>query len=171
VSANQVNAVVPASGSFPWAGISVSTQAGSSATITTFMENANPSLFTMDGSGVGPGAILNQDYTVNSPSNPAARGSTIILFGTGGGLISPLFADGQIAPTASQLVMAPYLQVGFGGTAAGKVLYAGAAPGEINGLVQVNVTIPSGAPTGPAVPILLSLYPYESQSGVTVAIW
>jgi uncharacterized protein (TIGR03437 family) len=31
-------------------------------------------IFTVDASGVGPGAILTRDSTINSPSNPAKRG-------------------------------------------------------------------------------------------------
>jgi uncharacterized protein (TIGR03437 family) len=36
---------------------------------------AEPGLFTADGTGKGQGAILNQDYSVNSASKPAAAGS------------------------------------------------------------------------------------------------
>jgi len=53
------------------------------ANLQLSVADAAPALFTTDGSGVGPGAILNHDYTVNSPSNPAERGSTIMLFATG----------------------------------------------------------------------------------------
>lgn len=40
-------------------------------------------IFTSDSSGSGQTAALNQDYSVNSASNPALRGSVVILFGTG----------------------------------------------------------------------------------------
>jgi hypothetical protein len=35
---------------------------------------ASPAIFTQDGSGVGQGAIVNQDQSLNSPSNPAIKG-------------------------------------------------------------------------------------------------
>jgi hypothetical protein len=35
---------------------------------------SSPGLFTLDGSGQGQGAILNQDGTINGPLNPAPRG-------------------------------------------------------------------------------------------------
>ena len=56
-----------------------------------------PAIFTVDASGVGPGAILNQDSTVNSPSNPANRGSAVALFATGAGQTNPPGVDGQVA--------------------------------------------------------------------------
>ena len=39
-------------------------------------------IFTMDQSGTGQGAILNQDGTVNGPGNPAAKGSVVSIFAT-----------------------------------------------------------------------------------------
>src|SRR5687768_8289887 len=57
---------------------------------------SRPGIFSRDGSGRGQGAILNEDGTFNSPSNPARRGSTITMFGTGGGEADPGVVDGQI---------------------------------------------------------------------------
>ena len=37
------------------------------------------------------------------------------------------------------------------------VAYAGAAPGLVAGVLQVNVKIPDNAPTGDAVPVTLSI--------------
>src|ERR1035438_4197676 len=44
---------------------------------------------TADASGAGPGAVLNQDGTLNSAANPAAAGSIVSLFGTGAGWTTP----------------------------------------------------------------------------------
>ena len=52
---------------------------------------AAPALFTTDSSGKGQGAILNQDGSANGPTNPAAKGSIVVLFGTGEGLITHTF--------------------------------------------------------------------------------
>ena len=38
---------------------------------------SRPGIFSLDSTGQGQGAILNEDGTVNSPSNPARRGSII----------------------------------------------------------------------------------------------
>jgi uncharacterized protein (TIGR03437 family) len=42
----------------------------------------------MASSGSGQGAILNQDWSVNSAALPAARGDILMLFGTGGGIVT-----------------------------------------------------------------------------------
>jgi uncharacterized protein (TIGR03437 family) len=44
-----------------------------------------PALFTINSSGVGRASVLNQDNSVNDPSNPAARGSVIQIYATGEG--------------------------------------------------------------------------------------
>jgi hypothetical protein len=65
----------------------------------------------------------------------------------------------------------PLLQVygSIGGVAA-EVQYAGAAQGLIAGVIQVNILIPAGAPSGEAVPITLTIGQRESGTGVTLAI-
>jgi uncharacterized protein (TIGR03437 family) len=78
-------------------------------------------------------AALNEDGTVNSASNPAARGTVVSLFATGLGP-APL-------PVIEPYVLAPIP----GGAAGMQVLFAGRV-GE--GLFQVNVRIPQSATPG-----------------------
>ncbi len=47
--------------------------------------------------------------------------------------------------------------------------YAGGAPGEVAGLLQVNVQIPAGIPTG-AVPVIIQIGGVRSPTGVTLSI-
>jgi hypothetical protein len=54
---------------------------------------AVPGLFSVDASGRGQGAILNQD---NSALNPAEKGSIIQRFGTGDGVTNPAGVDGRV---------------------------------------------------------------------------
>ena len=54
-------------------------------TVTLPVTSATPAIFSLAENGSGPGAILNQDYSVNSASNPAAAETEIQIFGTGGG--------------------------------------------------------------------------------------
>jgi uncharacterized protein (TIGR03437 family) len=122
----------------------------------------------MDGSGAGQGAILNQNSTVNSPSNPAAKGSIIIVFATGAGQTDPGGTDGQLAGDPLPIPLLP-VSVQIGGLDA-KVLYAGAAPGLVAGVLQVNCVAPLDSPSGYAVPIVLSVGKTSSPAGVTVAI-
>jgi uncharacterized protein (TIGR03437 family) len=130
--------------------------------------DAAPAIFTMDGGGVGPGAILNQDFSVNSPSNPAEKGSVIIVFATGAGQTDPAGTDGQIASDTLPKPLLP-VSVQIAGREA-KVLYAGAAPGMVAGLLQVNCIVPLGSPSGYAVPVALSVGNISSPAGVTLAV-
>jgi uncharacterized protein (TIGR03437 family) len=128
---------------------------------------AAPAIFTLNATGSGPGAILNQDYTVNSYSNPADPGSIVMVYGTGLGALIPLPIDGKIADAAADSALPVTASVaGVPAT----VMYAGAAPGLIAGVVQVNVQIPGVAASNPAAPISLSVGAAVSAPGVTVAI-
>ena len=48
--------------------------------------------------------------------------------------------------------------------------YAGGVPGDVAGVMQVNVQIPSGIETGSAMPVSLKVLNTSSQTGVTVAV-
>jgi len=94
----QVSAVVP----YGVAGktstqVQVQYQGAVSNTVTKQVQAATPAIFSLDSTGVGPGAILNEDTSVNSTGNPAARGSVIALYCTGGGVTTPATAtDGLV---------------------------------------------------------------------------
>jgi uncharacterized protein (TIGR03437 family) len=142
---------------------------------------AAPGLFTANQSGSGQAAVLNQDNSINSAANPAAVGSTITLYGTGQGQVSPAVQDGAAAGTSplsytiavptsnpttcltSQPSMCVAVSSNFG-----NVEYSGLAPGYV-GLWQINVTIPAGTPTGSAIPIRVVI-DSTSSNIVTVAI-
>ena len=69
---------------------------------------AAPAVFTVDATGTGQGSIVNQDGTVNSGANPAARGSIVSIYATGEGLdttANPLFAIGAIFADFSECPM------------------------------------------------------------------
>jgi uncharacterized protein (TIGR03437 family) len=137
----------------------------------------SPGIFTLNAGGQG--AIENQDYSINGPSNPATVGSTIIIYGTGQGLVSPPVADGIAASSASNTVAVPTsdpaaclvnqqsMCVAIGSTW-GNVTYSGLAPGLI-GVWQINVQVPKGTLTGNAVPIRVVIDGTPSNL-VTVAI-
>ncbi len=127
-----------------------------------------PGLFTTGVTGVGQGAILNEDFTVNSEENPAARGSIVMLYGTGEGITDPPAVDGKSAGFPLHVPVAP-VSVSLGGEDAA-VTYAGAAPGLVSGVIQVNVRVPEGIEPGPTVPVLLKVGDAASQPGVTLAV-
>ncbi len=182
LSNNQINAVVPfeLSDVVGTANSSVSAVVWDGAAFTnTYPVIAvaeDPGVFTLGGLGTGQGAILNygaasQSYTINSTKNAASRGSTIVIYATGLGiLVSPL-ADGIIAET-SDVVTDP-VQVTIGGQPS-VVSYAGAAGGSVAGLIQINAIIPPTVSVGTAVPVTVAggtaATARRSQANVTVAV-
>jgi uncharacterized protein (TIGR03437 family) len=166
---SQINAVVPYGVSGKTATqLEVTSQGEMIARVSLSTAATVPAIFTLNSSGVGPGAILNQDLTVNSPSNPAGRGSAVSVFATGAGQTDPPGIDGQVAGTILPSPLLP-VSVRIGGLDA-QTLYAGGAPGLIAGVIQVSCLIPIAAPSGLSVPIVLTIGPASSQAGVTLAI-
>jgi uncharacterized protein (TIGR03437 family) len=107
----------------------------------TALQPANPALFTANLQTSGAALAVNQDGTVNSAANPAPKGSTIALYGTGTGLTNPVLPDGAAAPVSPLAMTALPVTATITGVAA-QVIWAGAAPG-FAGLSQINVQIPS----------------------------
>src|SRR5262249_34668670 len=108
----------------------------------------SPSIFSKDYTGSGQGAILNQDgVTVNSSARPADRGSVVSIYATGEGQTMPGGIDGEIARGSTMPKPSRAVQVWIDGRPA-ELLYAGAAPGQVAGLFQVNARIPADARAG-----------------------
>jgi uncharacterized protein (TIGR03437 family) len=167
--AQQVSAVVPYAVSGKTSTqIQVTYQGQNSNVVTMPVTNAVPGIFTMDASGVGQGAIVNQDGTVNSASNPAAIASYISVYATGEGQTRPGGIDGKPAETPAPVPIATVTAT-VGGLNA-DVQYAGGAPGALAGLLQVNVQVPQKIAAGPSVPIVLTIGGQKTLTGVTVSI-
>jgi uncharacterized protein (TIGR03437 family) len=167
-SARQVAAVVPYAVAGKTTTLMQVVYQGATSTATPLpVEASAPAVFTADASGRGLGAIQNQDTSYNSPSNPAAAGSIIVLYGTGEGLTDPAGLDGRIA---ADLLPKPVLPVSvqIGGLDA-PVDYYGAAPGAVAGEMQINVRIPQGLGPGPAS-VVVKVGDKLSQPGVTVML-
>jgi uncharacterized protein (TIGR03437 family) len=132
--------------------------------------SAVPGLFSGDSSGSGQGAILNQDASYNSAQLPAARGSIVVLYGTGEGQTSPGGLDGAVAASSFPKPLLP-VSVTIGGQPVdpAAVLYAGAAPNSIAGLFQVNVKVPCSVKAGNAA-VVVQVGTGQSQKGITVAV-
>jgi uncharacterized protein (TIGR03437 family) len=168
VTSSQVSAIVP----YELDGLSrtslqVEYQGIRSAPFLLPIIQAGPGIFTLNASGTGQGAILNQDGSVNGPQNPAARGSVVSVFATGEGQTSPPGVDGSIVPASGLRHPAAPVTASIGGQQA-DVVYAGSAGGQVSGLFQANLRVPSSLPAGPAaVTLTVGL---TSQPGVTVAL-
>jgi uncharacterized protein (TIGR03437 family) len=114
----------------------------------------SPGLFTVDGSGSGQVAALNQDGSMNNGANPAKAGSILTLYGTGQGSISGMSADGQPAQGIVDTPETPQVFINSGFIPSGDVQFSGLAPGFV-GLWQINVKVPSNAPPGDVTVFLI----------------
>jgi uncharacterized protein (TIGR03437 family) len=156
--------------------IVVSYQGVQSAPLLYNVVQAAPGIYSQNASGTGPGAILNQDNSVNGPNNPAAKNSVVAVYMTGEGVTTPASIDGELALANGSSLNKPQLTVTatVGGIPA-TVQYAGSAPSIIYGVMQVNIQIPANAPTGP-LPIVIRLASnttsasFSTQTGITVAV-
>jgi uncharacterized protein (TIGR03437 family) len=147
--------------------VQVKYQGQSTPTFSTTVAATAPGLFTLDQSGQGQGAILNEDSSINTAANPAGRGSIVVLWATGQGLSDPDWAEDVLA---SSLLPKPVnaVTVTVGGQQA-EVLYAGAAPG-LAAVIQINARVPSETTPGRKVPVVVHISNATSQPGVTMAV-
>jgi uncharacterized protein (TIGR03437 family) len=167
-AAGQIDAVVP----FAVAGKSttlmqVSAPGGATFSATLPVSAAAPAIFVIGASGQG--AILNGDLSVNSPAHPAARGSSITIYATGAGLLSPPVADGTIVSATNLPLSVASISVTIGGQPA-TVGYQGAAPGLVAGVMQIDAQVPAGVTPGAAVPVTMSVAGTSGLNRVTMAV-
>jgi uncharacterized protein (TIGR03118 family) len=127
-----------------------------------------PGLFTISETGTGNIVALNQDGTVNSTTNAAARGTVVVLYATGEGVTNPAGVDGLIA--GGNIFREPVLPVALtiGGVTA-QVLYAGSSPGNVAGVMEVEAIVPTGAQPG-ADSVMLSVGGVSSQTNATLNV-
>jgi uncharacterized protein (TIGR03437 family) len=127
-----------------------------------------PGLFSADGSGSGPGLILNEDGRMNSAVRAAAVGSVVTLFATGEGETDPAGVDGQPTPEDAQPKPLSEVKVMVGGVEA-EVVSAGGARGMYAGVLEIQVRVPAVEP-GPEVPVTVTMGGVESRAvGLAVA--
>jgi len=168
-SAIQCSAVVPYLGALKaTTHIQVEYQGVRSDPMAIPVTATGPGLFTAMASGTGQAAALNSDnITANSPTTPAAPGSIVILYGTGEGLTDPPGVDGRPAVDVLPKPLAA-VSVDIGGLPA-TVLYAGAAPGNMPGLFQINAQISASVQTG-QLPVHVTIGGNTSPDGVTISV-
>jgi uncharacterized protein (TIGR03118 family) len=124
------------------------------ATFSGTVAPTAPGLFTTNFSGQSQAVALNADGTVNSSTNPAARGSNIFLYGTGAGVTMPADTDGATESGPNHVPVAP-LSVTISGLNA-TLGTDGSTPRDVSGVVELMVTIPAGITTTGSVPVVLT---------------
>jgi uncharacterized protein (TIGR03437 family) len=173
-SGTQVSAVVPYEmASVANASVWISFAGQTSNTYQLSLAASAPGLFAQNASGSGPGAILNQDNTLNGPGHGAAKGSIVQVYLTGEGQTNPPGVTGTITsaslppPQVTPALTLP-IEVWINGQPA-VYTYAGEAPGMVAGVMQLNVQIPANAPSG-GLSIAVSIGGNMSQNGITVTV-
>jgi uncharacterized protein (TIGR03437 family) len=136
VSDSQVNAVTPLFLSGITAHVQVSVNGVTTADFAAAVVNAIPEIFR---GGDGTAAAVNQDGSINSQEHPAPQGSIVAIWATGtGGTPFGSAQDGRIAASAADFGCCEVLAPG-----PAHVVYGGAAPGIVAGVVQVNFQVPA----------------------------
>jgi len=168
VQNGQINAILPFNlGTSGQATVEVQYNDQTSVDFNIPLVPSDVQLFTANASGSGPGSILNQDYSVNTAKNPAAPGSTIMVYAAGAGTVTPAVAAGDVAGDKLSMVTLPYLATVNGEPA--NVVYAGTAPSLLYGVYQFNIQLPADLPAG-AQKIVVTVGDSSSQSDVTVYV-
>jgi uncharacterized protein (TIGR03437 family) len=165
-----VSAVVPYEVSGSSAQVTVMYQGQTSSAMTVPIASSAPGIFVWEllSSGKGQALVENQDGSINSAATPAKIGSIVTLYATGEGQTSPGGVDGKIASVPAPKPLLP-VTVNIGGQTV-QPQYAGGAPGEVAGVMQINVQVPSGIQAGSAVAITVQVGSASSQTGVTIAV-
>ena len=135
-----------------------------------------PGIFSTNSQGNGQGVILiSSTGEVAAPlgsipgraSRPVNRGEFLTIYCTGLGDVTnrPANGDAALGDPLSTTLSTPTVTIG--GIAA-PVSFSGLSPGFV-GLYQVNVPLPENAPTGDAIPVVLSIGGVISNT-VTIAV-
>jgi uncharacterized protein (TIGR03437 family) len=172
--AGEIWAVVPSTLAANSSNVTIRFNGGSVQTGVQVLA-AEPGIFVEGGGTSGQALAINQDGSINSQANPAARGSILTFWATGQGATVPLFIDGLSAPVIPLWLPALPVVVTVGGQTAD--VFAALAPG-FAGLLQVNVRIPTQIPAGAATLTLsiggvthnTSSSPYAAWQSVAITV-
>ena len=164
LSSGQINFQVPWATAPGTGNVVVTVNGGASNTVSVPVSASATGLFYDAASGAA--IVQNQDYSLNTPSNPAARGSTIIAYFTGSGPVSPAQSDGVPAPATGLVNMTSAYSAKIG-SAAAQVTFGGLAPGFI-GLGQMNIVVPATLAPG-TYPLSITIGS-ETSNTATIAV-
>jgi uncharacterized protein (TIGR03437 family) len=142
VNSNQINFQIPWETEPGSATVAVSVNGLASSTVKITVLAAAPGLFFQNSHAI----VQNSDFSLNSSSNPAKVGSTIIAYLTGAGPVSNQPSDGAAAGSSPLSQVTSTVTASIGGKPA-TVSFAGLTP-DFVGLWQVNIVVPSGLAQG-----------------------
>ena len=110
---------------------------------------ANPGIFRLQVGQTAEALAMNQDWTLNSPSNPASRGAAVTVWATGYGNTAPACVSGGLNDPRAEPLSSGVNAMIYDGSEVYPVAYAGSSPTLVCGIVQVNFQIPVTASPGP----------------------
>jgi uncharacterized protein (TIGR03437 family) len=123
---------------------------------------ATPSLFALDPSGAGQGAVLisgsdelAMPKTTGVRSRPVTNGEYLSIHANGLGRTEEDIPVGTPAPLDRLIRLKNKVRVVIGGVDV-EPAFVGLAPGAV-GLYQINVAVPNNSQTGPAVPVQIEV--------------
>ena len=162
-TSTQVNFQVPWGTNVGSATLTISSNGVVGNTVTVPVATAAPGLFTY---GSGRAVVQNFDFSLNTSSNPAKVGSTVMAYLTGSGPVNPPVNNGALSPSNPLANITSSYSAKMG-SASANVSFAGLAPGFV-GLVQMNIVVPAGLAKGD-YPLTVTIDGQTSNSG-TVSV-
>ena len=115
---------------------------GSSLPASVTVQDTAPGVFTYPETPTVHAVVQNFDATLNATATPALPGQAIVVYFTGGGLVTNPPATGAAASlTTLSYASATPVSATIGGVTA-PVAFAGLTPGFV-GLYQMNLTVPT----------------------------
>ncbi|HEX5226440.1 MAG TPA: hypothetical protein VFW44_01965 [Bryobacteraceae bacterium] len=146
----QVNAIMPSNAPLGWVSLKLTFSNAPSNPSPVYIVHDSPGVFSVNGTGIGPGVLQNAlggtNLPVNSNQASAKPGGTEVLYLTG---LGPIAGSDTSAPPAANLPT--QVEVWVGGIPA-TVTYSGRSP-CCSGLDQIDFVVPANAPTGCFVPV------------------
>jgi uncharacterized protein (TIGR03437 family) len=167
-SATQVNVIAPYEISdLSQVAIQVQYQGNTSTSQSIQVVPASPGAYTLSSGGSGPVVAANQDYSINGPSNPAAKGSYVTIYFTGGGQTNPPGVTGSVTGSVLKWLTQP-ISVTVGNQPA-VVEFDGSAPTFVDGVDQLNIQLSQNTPSG-AQSVVITIGGISSPASVTLAV-
>jgi uncharacterized protein (TIGR03437 family) len=169
VSPDEIRAVVPyAVAGKEVVNVQVTNLGLTAEPLTLDVAALSPGISTLDGSGSGPGAFINEDGVTNGPESPAAAGSVVVVEVTGLGVTDPENDTQIVTETQQRPAPAARVSATMGGRSCEVLEVAGRA-GQVGAILLLRLRIPADADAGDALPVVLDVEGVPSQT-VTVAI-
>ena len=123
--------------------------------VVTYAIFGSPGIFRLQIWQSAQAVAMNQDWTLNGPTNPASRGSIVTVWGTGYGQTDPPCQSGglnlpyaaPLSPGISALIFNADPSL-LGVQVPASVTYAGSAPTLPCGVAQINFQVPENIAPG-----------------------